>query len=158
MMIRLVIISLLLGAFLTGCSNSDIFRESVNWETGSWALSDTVSFDVELEDTTRLMDLSLDVLHDPDFAYQNLYVKVYTIFPDGSEKDQVLSLQLADKTGQWLGTCGSSSCRTTVLLSDAIRVPQSGSYRFSFVQYSREDSLSGIQGLSFAISDHKKAG
>lgn len=158
MMLRPVFISILLAAILTGCGNRDIFSESVNWDNGVWSVSDTVSFSVQLDDTTRSMDLSLEVVHDPDFAYQNLYVRVYTAFPDGSEKDQVLSLQLANKTGEWMGTCGSSKCHTTVLLSDGIRVPQPGEYRFCFVQYSRENSLPGVQGLTFSIAEHQQKG
>jgi gliding motility-associated lipoprotein GldH len=142
---------------LIACNDGVHFSEETRWENGRWAYADSVRFEVEFADTSKAWDLTLLIDHAPDFAYQNLYARIRTTFPDETDTEQVLSLQLSDKTGLWLGKCSGQLCRARIPLNEGVRMPQPGHYSFEFVQHSREDSLQGIYAVGLDVRPYSGA-
>jgi gliding motility-associated lipoprotein GldH len=117
-----------------------------------WSYNQQVIFDFEIIDTASAYDLTLDVIHASDFSYENMYVKVITTFPDGKQVNHPLSLQLAGKDGNWIGNCSGEKCSTPIALSSSAYYRSSGKYRMSFEQYSRKDTIRGIEALQLSVS------
>jgi len=141
-----------LTLLLTSCGEEGLhYDASVRFDGEAWSWTDTAKFETQLNDTAARYDLILRVDHDIDFAYQNLYVRIFTDFPDGSSTDQVLSLQLSGENGGWAGDCGADHCVAELVLSENIRLADPGMYSFRIAQYSREEPLPGIRGLQFKI-------
>lgn len=141
--------------FLFGCGDA-IYSEKVERNEDAWAYKDIETFKFEAPDTQNLYDIQLTLTHSKDFDYQNLYLRLHTIFPKGDTIRQPFSIDLSDKFGQWLGQCGANSCSLTSVLQPSARFEQFGTYQLLFEQYSREDSLSGVQSLEVSIYPAKK--
>ena len=152
---KLIPLLAIIGLIISACNDPDLYREKADFGSGIWLLQDTAVFSTTIEDTNRPYDINMNVDHDPGFAFQNLYVKVLTTFPNDSTAEQMLSLQLSDGKGLWAGECGSS-CTVKIPLSDSVRIRQAGRYEFRFIQYSRTDSLQGINSLEFSLAEHKQ--
>ena len=148
----LILYSLLIITII-GCGNAAFYEQSTTFEDSTW--SEDVVFENEftIGDTTTRYNLFLDIDHDPEFAYENIYVEVTTVFPDKEPTTQQLPINLADKKGKWYGKCGSNSCHLKVVLKAQTRFQSVGDYTLSFGQGSRESDLSGIQGMSFYIEE-----
>jgi gliding motility-associated lipoprotein GldH len=96
----------------------------------------------------------LHLTHAKDYAWENIYVRIKTFFPDDSMKTDILSLDLADG-GVWVGSCRREKCRLTIPLQQYIRFPLPGEYALTFEQYMRQGVVPGILGLGLTVVEAK---
>jgi len=149
-MIRFALFAAVLLGFLS-CDNSTIFEERHEFDVGSWGYDQEAVFEFEISDTTALYDLYFTLNHGKDYAYQNLYLKAFTLFPDGSELNDPLSLEMANKAGKWYGKCSGSSCKLTALIQKDAFFNQLGKYKLRVIQFMRTDPVKDIKALQFKI-------
>lgn len=148
-----LLIILLAGTVFSACSPGTLVKESQDVQDGVWTYADSLLFQVVIEDTSRLYDISLLVKHDKSYAYQNLYVKVHTRFPSGKILSPSVSLEVADKSGQWLGKCSGRACRVEIPIQQNAYFEEKGAYTFTLEQYMRVDSLPGIRSIGLHVRD-----
>ncbi len=116
-----------------------------------WAWEDTLHFTFSITDTTQVYDMWLELDHRPDYAYQNLYVKIHTSFPDGTHQSDLLSIEMADKQGRWQGQCQGNWCQLRIPIQQHIFFPQQGTYHVYIEQYMRKNPLSGITQIGMGL-------
>ncbi len=151
------ILPILVLAFFTNCHRDKILYSAFAEIGGDgWAYRDSIRFAFSVSDTSRYYDLNLGVVHGKDYAWQNAYVLIRTAFPGDSVKTDVISLELADGAGGWLGSCSGKQCRLTIPLQRRFRFPLSGDYSLTFVQNMRQEVVPGILGLRLSVVEAKK--
>jgi gliding motility-associated lipoprotein GldH len=116
-----------------------------------WSYDEVLTFPFEIKDTARQYALMLDIRHKPDYAYQNLYLQLTTIFPNADTSMNPLSIELADKTGQWYGSCSGRACDVTIPLQESIRFQAKGKYEISIEQYMRVNPVMGLERLTLKL-------
>ncbi len=146
------ILLLVFGFLLCGCE-SLYFNERVEVAGDVWTYGDTKSFSFTVPDTQNLYDISLGIEYGKDYGYQNVYIELETLFPNGDTLTQPFSMDLADKFGNWLGDCSGDLCHKQSLLQPQTRFEQQGTYQLNFRQFTRKDSLMGIHALELAIQN-----
>jgi gliding motility-associated lipoprotein GldH len=112
-----------------------------------------MKFEFPVTDTNQLYDLHLIMKHGVDFGFQNFYVNIKTFFPGGEELEERVSLQLANKFGQWYGECGGESCTLDIPIQQSAYFNEPGTYRVEIEQYSRENPLRSIKEIAFALEE-----
>ena len=141
--------------FIASCKPDYIYNKSIAINKGIWTYSDTLNYEFSIEDTIGYFELFLSINHSPEFKNQNLYSRIYTAFPDGTEAIDTISLELTDKFGSWLGNCSNSSCNLDLLLKSKTQFRNVGNYKIRLEQYNRIDSLKGINSIGFMIAETK---
>lgn len=136
---------------LSACGPNYLYNESSSFEQDTWSYAQIQQHEVEIEDLSHLYNLSIGVKHSVEYAYQNLYVKITTTFPDQQTREQVLSLDLADGSGTWYGKCGGKNCTLTIPIQQNAIFEKAGRYRLSIEQYMRTEKVEGIRSLSFMV-------
>ena len=136
---------------LVSCGPVKIFDDTLVVPESGWTYADTLVYDFDVRDTMLTHNMMLTIKHVTDFAYANVYVDITTTFPDSPPITQQVSLDLADKAGQWLGECGKATCMTPVLISEGKRFRTPGNYKISIVQASRQDTLAGIYAVQLQV-------
>ncbi len=154
---RKLLLLFLLSSLASACGSDYLFEETYPLEETGWAYTDTLDFNFSIEDTSRVYNLYLDVEHSTQYAYQNLYTKIYTRFPSGERLDKIVSLELADKTGAWQGDCSREKCRFLAPIQMNAFFNETGKYTITLEQYMRESPTEGIQGVGFKLEDTGKA-
>jgi len=139
---------------IVSCGPTAVYQET-NKVGAEWGYDETMSFVIEVQDTAQLYDLLLQLSHSATFRYQNLYVEITTVYPDGNKVSDVLSLQLANKLGRWSGKCGSENCQVDIVLQEAFRFRQIGAHTITIAQHSREVQLDGINSGTLKLIEHK---
>lgn len=140
-----------IGAFMiSSCGPSVVYTHQENITEG-WQYSEVIDFTFDIDDIEKKYDLVLVVGHSADYAYQNFYTNVTTLFPDGTSVIDPLSIELANKMGSWLSKCDNESCTLPIILRDDIRFKQTGTYKISFQQNSRDQILKGINSISLSL-------
>lgn len=147
---------LLVGITLSSCGPDYIVNEKRDIAGSAWTYADSLQFEADIADTSTVYDLWLGLDHSPDFEWQNLYVQVHTLFPDGRRLSSPLSLELADLGGVWQSDCNSKRCRFRVPIQEGAWFQQSGKYVFTIEQFMRVSPLPGVQSVSFQIIDTGK--
>ncbi len=150
-----VLIALLTTSLISfsSCGPNLIFDVKKDISESGWAYADPFSFSFTIEDTAKIYNLWLEVGHTQSYANQNLYTRIQTVFPDGNELSEVVSLELADKSGQWLGRCSGQDCALKVPLQMGTYFNQVGQYTLEMEQYMRRDSLKEVRNLRFMVED-----
>lgn len=147
--------NLLFLAFLSilasACGPDYLYEKSFPVSEEGWAYADTVDFSFAIDDTSAVYNLYLEIDHSPDYAYQNLYARIHTRFPSGERKSQVISLELADKTGAWQGDCGKNTCAFLAPIQRNAFFKEAGAYVITLEQYMRETPIAGITAIGFKI-------
>ena len=146
-----VVALLLLLLAGTGCEPQPTYQRTYPIAAAKWAFADSLAFAFPVSDTAARYDLVLELEHAEDFRFQNFYVRVATHLPDGGVVVQSVSLELADKFGEWFGECSGGSCATEIGLQEGSRFTDIGDHRLVVSQYSREEPLAGVESVGFRL-------
>ena len=138
-------------ALLTACG-PEVVYESRHDMPGAWSYADSADFRYAIADTSAAYDLTLTLEHTDAFATQNLYARFVTTYPSGGREVQDVSLELADRFGNWLGECSGEACELTIPLQDGARYPELGEYGLTLLQHGRTERLSGVEGVGLAVT------
>lgn len=155
MRLQYLLCLLLLVILAISCDSGLIYSHTANIDGAKWEYGESLDFDLESEDTTKYYELVVIIDHNSEFSYENFYTKITTVFPDNTDLSDVVSFQLADKMGSWLGDCGSSSCTNELILQEQFRFKQIGQHTIKLENYSRE-ALEGINSIELKLYDYSK--
>jgi gliding motility-associated lipoprotein GldH len=140
---------LLIG--LMACDDRTFFKAEKDISDGIWAYRDTVDFQFSVTDTTELYDMYALFTYADTFATQNVYLKLYTRFPDGKRLKKTRSFDLFDAAGSSTGSCSGHRCTARVLLQNNAYFNQAGEYVLTLEQFMRQDSLSGVVAVGLEL-------
>lgn len=135
----------------TGCGSDYIFQKKLDIREGEWRYNDVLTFDFDIEDVSKKYDLLLDVTHAGDYGFQNLYVQFHTSYPSGEKKTQMVSLELATKSGIWNGKCSGNSCTVEIPLQANATFDEAGKHSISIEQFMRKNPLQGVESMTLKI-------
>jgi len=138
---------------IVGCGESNFYERKQSMEGGIWTYADSLNFEVDITDTVQLYALLLDINHSVDYKKQNLYVYIHTQMPDGERLGKQLNIDLAPSSGEWYGECGRSSCDVLINLQRKAYFNQMGKHKFTIKQHMRQDSLPGINSITFRMKE-----
>lgn len=143
---------LLATLLLAACDGEVYYSEYVDVNESGWKVTDSVCFDVQVDDTTHLFDLFVEVRNTVDYPYSNLFLFVNTSFPDGSMARDTMELPLADPTGEWLGKHSGRYVDTRYRLrGQAVRFPMKGRYHFAFTNGNRNHPVKELAHVGFLV-------
>ena len=129
-----------------------MFEKKIGIPEGSWSYEQDLGFDFVIEDTSLRYDLTLEVAHAGDYGFQNLYVQFHTSYPSIETKTQMVSLELANKTGIWNGACSGNSCVVEIPLQTNATFEEAGKHSISIEQFMRKNPLRGVESMRLKIA------
>jgi len=141
----------ILFLFLVSCSHNEIFFEYHSFKQEGWDRKDAAVFHINIDNTTDLFDVLLEIRNNNDYPFRNIWLFVDSQPPGGNVRTDTISVDLADAYGKWNGK-GISLYSLTVSYETAIRFPQEGTYTYSIRQGMSENPLKGISDIGLKIS------
>lgn len=155
----LAILMLVLTSFLVGCDDPvKIYEQSHDIPNQTWNKDHLVEFAFDITDTTQHYDIIVNLRHTTFYPNSNMWVMVYTTYPDGTEQEQRLELTMADEKGKWFGECTGDICYVQQYIQQRAYFNQTGTYKLAFEQIMRTDDLKDIMafGLRVEIAQEPK--
>jgi gliding motility-associated lipoprotein GldH len=150
-----ILLLLALAGLLYACGDGYAYQKRLAVNPQAWTYADTLDFRFTITDTTARYNLYVDVTHADTFAWQNLYTRLYTRFPDGRRLNKPLSFDLYTSRGESNGKCSGNTCRVETVLQANTRFDQAGEYVITVAQFMRQDSLRGIVEVGLAVEKKK---
>ncbi len=137
-----------------GCKEDNhVFEEHQDIPGQVWNKDHQVGFSFDITDTTQYYNFIVNLRHTTFYPNSNLWVMVYTTYPDGTQQEQRLQLILADEAGKWEGSCTGDICMVSHFIQQKAYFNQAGTYKLAFEQIMRTDDLKDI--LAFGLRVEK---
>lgn len=149
-----IIICVLLVISIIGCAEKPVFSKKINLE-GNWAYENALTFPFDIDNLENTYDLILSLTYGRDFSYQNIYVKIETQYPEGKKDEDILSLNLTNGSGVFLGDCNSSKCEIDLLLQEKFKFKESGKYVITIHQHGRNPNLDEVYAAELKLYNIK---
>lgn len=150
---KLFLSSLLLlnMALLQACGSDRVFEEYKGMDSHLWALSDTVTFELDSLDTERAIS-TIGIRYNDNFEFHNLYVRYLLKDSLGLHlEDSLINIELFDaKTGKPLGK-GFGNVFTKVDTLPHTGFSKNQFMKVHFIQYMRKDQVKGIEAVGLKI-------
>lgn len=140
-----------LALAITACGPSYFYQSDTAIPAGGWMYRDTLDFGFTVADTSALYNLYLDTEYADSFPNQNLYLKLYTRFPDGKRLAKPYAFDLFDALGAAKGKCSGHTCTLRTLLQQNAFFNQTGPYTITVEQFMRRDSITGIRSVGLTV-------
>lgn len=148
----MLFVSLLSFFILTACGGNAYYDQSRPIDEHGWLPSDTVSFDVQIDDTARMYNCLIEVRNSISYPYSNTFLFIGTTFPDGSVAHDTLECQLADADGRWLGKHTGRYVDTRFRLRrGTFRFPMAGNYHFAITNGMRDSAVCGLHDIGLRL-------
>ena len=143
-----IFLSVLSICFLVSCNKNVAYSkyERID-ENKGWGSKDQIKFDVELKDTTQLYDVYINVRNAENYPYRNLFMFLYTTYPNGQTAVDTIECILADEQGHWLGKGMGDLYDNSILFKKNTRFKQAGIYKFALEQTMRYGNENEIDPL-----------
>ena len=119
-----------------------------------WTTNDTLTFDFTVEDTTKLYDFWLTVRNETSYNYSNVFLFIYTEFPNGKSALDTMNYLLAYPSGKWIGEVSGTMVESKLIYKHTT-VPASGTYKMNVIQAMRDENLEGITDIGLKIVEAK---
>ena len=137
---------------LAACDGSVYYDESRSVNEHGWLPQDTLTFDVDVDDTVHLFNFLVEVRNSVEYPYSNTFLFINTTFPDGSVAYDTMECPLADPEGRWLGKrTGRYVDARYRLRGGSARFPMTGRYRFAVTNGMRDSAISGIKDIGLCV-------
>lgn len=148
-----LIFSALIFLGLSACNKDVLFQDTLSIEDGIWRYEDPKTFAFIAEDTLTSYDLLIEVKHDSRFPFQNLYMQLRTSLPGKRIVEDIVSIDLADRSGNKYGTCRGEQCTFRIPVQKSFTFEETGPYEISIAQHSRLDLLPGVLAIGLTIKE-----
>lgn len=129
---------------LIGCGDGPKYSEKISITEGKWTYKTPLVYSFDVNSSESLHDLFFSLTYGANFGFQNIYVKIITEYPSSDSTEDVVSLNLTDGSGTFLGDCNSSKCTIDILLQEKFRFKETGKHTISIYQHSRENELNSV--------------
>lgn len=152
MKMSLFSLGLLLGLF--ACSGPDYLAEA-SFSDGCWFMQDTLSFDLPSEakaGTPLCIGLDLGA----DFRYENLYLKLRYLGPDGLVEEQLINQRLIDPVGNWLTERKGMRVAWTIEPAPKLPVSGNGIQRVQLFHFMRDSNLCEVYAVGIGVQSQEE--
>jgi gliding motility-associated lipoprotein GldH len=149
---RQVLFVFLMAASFVSCDSNRIYEENFSVENNVWNKDDIKLFSFDIQDTLSPLDLFINLRTTTDYPYSNLYIFLYSEYPNGYTDKDTLEFILAEPDGKWLGESSGTIIENQILISTGGRFPNKGKYTFKIQHAMREPDLAEVIDIGFRVA------
>lgn len=136
---------------LGSCDSSMLYDQQFSVAEDGWHSDDVKTFEFDIEDTLSPLDLYINVRTSTDYPYSNIYLFLYSEYPDGYSDKDTLEFILAESNGKWLGESSGTVVENKMLISRGGRFAAAGKYVFKLEHGMRESVLPEVLDVGFRL-------
>lgn len=146
-----IVLSLSLVLIITSCDSNRLYEENFEVASDGWHVDDVKTFSFDIEDTLSPLNLYVNFRTSTDYPYSNLYIFMYSSYPDGYEDKDTLEFILAEPNGEWKGENSGTVVENRVLIYSGGRFATKGKYEFKIEHAMRDKVLPEIIDVGFRV-------
>ena len=133
------------------CDSNKLYEENLTVDKDGWHADDVKTFEFEIEDTLSPLNLYINLRTTTDYPFSNLYLFLYSSYPDGYRDKDTLEFILAEPSGKWLGENSGTVVENKIMIFKGGRFTKQGTYQFKLEHGMREKILPEILDVGFRV-------
>ncbi|HQO49545.1 MAG TPA: gliding motility lipoprotein GldH [Bacteroidales bacterium] len=141
---------------MNSCGRKYLFDDIHAINKDGWTAKQKERFVFNVPDTNNTYFFYMQVRHDIEYRYSNLYLFVETQFPNGNITRDTLECILAEPNGKWTGKGYGRLKENLIMLNPTIKFPLKGDYTIDIEQGMRDENLKGITDIGIRIEPNKR--
>ncbi len=138
---------------LSSCMDMPYYSESTSVDENGWLSTDTIEFNFTINDLSTRFNSSIDLRHNGDYPYSNLYLFIDITYPNNKHRVDTLECVLADNRGRWYGSGLGDMVSHRIEYLDEIQFPLEGNYHMRITHGMRRDPLEEIIDLGLRLEN-----
>jgi len=147
---RKIWLSLFLLPALFACSEAPMYEQGYSFENREWKQDQKMKFEVDIQDTSKIYDFTILVRTTTDYKYNNLWMFMKTVAPDGSSGREPIQMYITNPDGSWIGTKSGSTVETPLYFRSR-KLPMKGKYTFMLEQGITDSKVTEILDLILRV-------
>lgn len=133
-----------------------MFEKNQTVENASWPDSKILRYEYTSSDTLNPKDFFINLRHTGLYKYNNIFLFVTTIAPNGQSLKDTVEFTIADNKGKWIGSGIGDIHDIRLAYRRNVRFGQTGNYVFYIQHGMRETELKDITDVGIRIESAKK--
>lgn len=143
------------GIFLlASCNNASVYNKYNDIEDHTWDKDSVCFFSYNAEDTINHYDVLLNIRHNSEFRFQNLWLFTVSTDPNGNIAKDTLECYLYNQLGEPLGQDYFFVYEMPLFYMQNIKFPIKGEYKFEIYQAMRDTILKGVESIGLTIQQN----
>jgi gliding motility-associated lipoprotein GldH len=143
------------GIFLlVSCNNASVYNKYNDIEDHTWDKDSVCFFSYNAEDTINHYDVLLNIRHNSEFRFQNLWLFTVSTDPNGNIAKDTLECYLYNQLGEPLGQDYFFVYEMPLFYMQNIKFPIKGEYKFEIYQAMRDTILKGVESIGLTIQQN----
>jgi len=144
-----------LFAGLASCDSTRVYEDYHSVGSNGWHMDSVQTFSVSSEDSIQSYDGFLGLRLNESYPYQNLFVFIEQVYPNGDSRFDTVNYRVAGSRGELLGDgIGAIKEYQLPLWLDGT-FPGSGDYTIFITQAMRDTQLVGVEDVGFRLALHR---
>lgn len=140
-----------LTGMLSSCGKEVLIDSSMETGKSGWPATQIFKVEFEQQDTILKYNFYITLRNTEEYPYQNLYVFLSTVYPDGSSSRDTINCPITDYRGKWLGQGFGGVYDNRILYRAKSRFTRPGIYKIEMQQAMRTDTLAGVVSAGIRI-------
>jgi gliding motility-associated lipoprotein GldH len=136
---------------MVSCDSNKIYEENLAVPDNIWNSEDIKTFEFEIEDTMSAVNIFVNLRTTTDYQYSNVYVFLYSEYPNGKTNKDTLEFLLAKPDGEWYGANSGTVVEFKGLIARGGRFSTAGQYKFQIQHAMREKDLAEVIDVGMRI-------
>lgn len=137
--------------FLASCESPSAFEENQTLDQSGWLYKDTLSFKADIKEANIPYNVFVNIRHSSEYPNANLWLKIETIFPDGTKQLSPVNIPMADPTGKWYGQGFGSILSNEIKIQEKALFKETGIYEFKIIQDMRVNPVTELIDIGLKI-------
>jgi gliding motility-associated lipoprotein GldH len=151
-----ILVVLLLNTGIFSCAPINLYERTVAIPGHQWKSSFIPQFSFLINDTSARYDLSITLRHRDLYHYNNIWLQINLLSPDGKQYKFQTEKQLGTNESGWLGTGMDDIYEHRIslqkeLIENGVSLRKKGRYTLSIKQIMREDPLEQVMNVGLRI-------
>ncbi len=139
----------------THCSNLNDFDQNISIDNSSWAIDKVLRFEYNSKDTLNGKDIFVNLRHTGLYKYNNIFLFVTTLAPNGESIKDTTEFILANNSGKWFGSGIGDISDVRLVYKHNVKFGQVGKYVFYVQHGMRDKKLDEIVDVGIHIQNSK---
>jgi gliding motility-associated lipoprotein GldH len=149
--LRVIGTVLISALVMSACDGNMIYEENQSVENQVWSSDDIKSFSFDVTDTISPVSIAINLRTTVDYPYSNIYMFMYSEFPDGTSHKDTLEFILAASDGKWHGENSGTIVAFQGYIAAGGRFAKPGTYTYKLQHAMREKELPEIVDVGIRV-------
>lgn len=146
--------AILLGLFVTSCSEAPYFEKVVSFDNNKWEVNQKPTFEVEIDDTSVFYDFVLTMRTTTEYKYNNLWIFWNTKTPNGENVREPFEVKIAAPDGSWIGKNSGTIVENQIHFRQR-KISPKGKYTFVLEQGITESVIDNVLDVNLKVEKVK---